>query len=116
MTTIQKLTTKGFKSFVHKTELIFGEKFNCVLGPNGAGKSNIVDAICFVLGKSSARELRAEKSANLIFNGGKIGSAAKEAEVEIVFDNHKKEFPLETSEVRLKRIVNHNGVSKYMLN
>ena len=62
MTRITRLVMKGFKSFANKTEILFGEKFNCVLGPNGAGKSNVIDAICFVLGKASAKGLRVEKS------------------------------------------------------
>ena len=69
----------GFKSFAKRTELVFGDDFNCVLGPNGSGKSNILDALCFVLGKSSAKALRSEKSANLIYNGGKSKNPAKSA-------------------------------------
>src|SRR3989344_8683263 len=69
-TRINKMVMQGFKSFAKHTELIFGPGFNCILGPNGAGKSNVLDSLCFVLGKSSSRELRAEKSANLIYNGG----------------------------------------------
>ena len=65
-TRINKLVMHGFKSFAKHTEIILPSNFNCVLGPNGAGKSNVLDALCFVLGKSSSRELRAEKSANLI--------------------------------------------------
>jgi len=58
---------KGFKSFAKFTEFLFGPKFNVILGPNGSGKSNVLDALCFVLGKTSAKSLRAEKSANLIY-------------------------------------------------
>ena len=76
MTKITKLTANGFKSFAKKTELSFGDGFNCVIGPNGSGKSNIMDSLCFVLGKSSAKSMRAEKSANLIYNGGKIKNPA----------------------------------------
>ena len=71
MTRINRLTLSGFKSFANKTELVLGPKFNCVLGPNGSGKSNVMDALCFVLGKSSSKSMRAEKTANLIYNGGK---------------------------------------------
>jgi len=71
MTRINKMIMHGFKSFAKRTELLFGPDFNCVLGPNGSGKSNILDALCFVLGKSSAKSMRVEKSANLIYNGGK---------------------------------------------
>jgi len=116
MTTIKKITAKGFKSFAKKTEVILGENFNCVLGPNGNGKSNIVDAICFVLGKSSAKGLRAEKSANLIYNGGKKGSPAKEAEVSIFFENNEKSFPLEEKEIKVTRRVQKTGNSKYYIN
>ncbi len=83
---------KGFKSFANKTEILFGEKYNTILGPNGSGKSNVLDALVFVLGKSGAKGLRAEKTANLIYNGGKTKQPAKEAEVSIVFDNTNKEF------------------------
>ena len=69
-TKINKMVMHGFKSFAKHTEILFGPKFNCVLGPNGAGKSNVLDALCFVLGKSSSKNLRAEKSANLVYNGG----------------------------------------------
>ena len=81
-----------------------------------AHNSNIVDAICFVLGKSSARGLRAEKSANLIYNGGKNGKPAPEAEVSITFDNSKKVFPIEGKEVKVTRIVKQTGNSTYKIN
>ena len=71
MTKINRMVMKGFKSFGKKVELVFGEDFNCVLGPNGSGKSNILDSLCFVLGKGSAKGLRAENAANLVYNGGK---------------------------------------------
>ncbi len=107
---------KGFKSFANRTELIFGNGFNCIIGPNGSGKTNISDAICFVLGKSSAHEMRAEKSANLIFNGGKKGSPAKEAEVTIEFDNSSGKLSINEKEVRITRIVKQNGTSIYKVN
>ena len=61
MTIINKLSVKGFKSFAENTEIPFGNRFNIVIGPNGSGKSNVMDALCFVLGKSSAKSMRAEK-------------------------------------------------------
>ena len=106
---------KGFKSFANKTEIPFGPGFNCVLGPNGSGKSNVLDAICFVLGKASAKGLRAEKSANLIYNGGKLKNPAKEGSVAIVFSNEKNVFgPFE--ELEITRTVEQNGQSKYRMN
>ncbi|MBW2998449.1 AAA family ATPase, partial [Candidatus Woesearchaeota archaeon] len=68
------MVMKGFKSFGRKTEMVFEDNFNCVIGPNGSGKSNVIDSICFVLGKGSSKALRAEKSSNLIYNGGKKGT------------------------------------------
>lgn len=116
MTKIVKLEMKGFKSFAIKTEIPFGDKFNVILGPNGSGKSNVLDALCFVLGKSSAKSLRAEKSANLIYNGGKSKTPAKNAEVSIYFDNSSKIFPIETTIIKLSRIINQKGQSKYKIN
>ena len=116
MTHIHKITAKGFKSFAKPTELFFEKNFNCVIGPNGSGKSNVMDALCFVLGKSSAKSMRAEKSANLIYNGGKKDKPAKQAEVSIFFDNSNKKFPVKDKEVRITRIVNQKGNSMYKMN
>ncbi|MCX8147122.1 MAG: chromosome segregation protein SMC [Candidatus Woesearchaeota archaeon] len=116
MTKINKLVMEGFKSFARRTEIVFGGDFNCVLGPNGAGKSNILDALCFVLGKSSAKALRSEKAANLIYNGGKTKKPAKEAEVSIYLDNASKIFPTDSKEVKITRIVRQNGQSIYKIN
>ena len=115
-TRINKIMMHGFKSFAKHTEILFGGNFNCVLGPNGAGKSNVLDALCFVLGKSSSRDLRAEKSANLIYNGGKAKKPAKQGEVSIYFDNSSKIFPTEDKEVKISRIVRQNGQSIYKIN
>jgi len=115
-TRINKMVMQGFKSFAKHTEILFGCNFNCVLGPNGAGKSNVLDALCFVLGKSSSRDLRAEKSANLIYNGGKSKNPAKHGEVSIYFDNTSKVFPTEDKEVKITRIVRQNGQSVYKIN
>ncbi|KHO46891.1 MAG: chromosome segregation protein [archaeon GW2011_AR4] len=107
---------QGFKSFAKHTELIFGDKFNVIVGPNGSGKSNIYDALCFVLGKSSSRSLRAEKAQNLIYNGGKERKPAAAGEVAIYFDNTNKVFPTEEAEVKISRIVKPNGQSTYKIN
>lgn len=115
-TRILKMEMRGFKSFATKTELPFGEKYNCIIGPNGSGKSNVLDSLCFVLGKTSAKSMRAEKSANLIYNGGKTKNPAKEAEVAIIFDNKTRAFPKDGDEVRVSRIVRPNGASIYKIN
>ncbi|MBW2992495.1 chromosome segregation protein SMC [Candidatus Woesearchaeota archaeon] len=116
MTRINKMSMQGFKSFAKYTEFLFGGDFNCVLGPNGSGKSNILDALCFVLGRSSSKAMRAEKSSNLIYNGGKSKKPAKEGEVAIYFDNTSRVFPTEEQEIKVSRIVRHNGQSIYKLN
>ena len=115
MTRVVSLQSKGFKSFANDTEIAFGEKFNCILGPNGSGKSNVLDAICFVLGKSSAKGLRAEKSANLIYNGGKSKNPAKEGSVSITFSNEDKIFG-KFPELKITRTVKQNGSSTYKIN
>ncbi len=117
MTKINRLVMKGFKSFANKTELVFGDSFNCILGPNGSGKSNVLDALCFVLGKSSVKGMRAEKSANLIYNGGKNKSPAKQGMVSIYFDNSSGIFGKDTGdEVQISRIVKQSGQSTYKIN
>src|SRR3989344_9705495 len=116
MTYIKKLVMHGFKSFVRKTELPFTPGINVILGPNGSGKSNISDAICFVLGRLSIKSMRAAKSQNLIFLGTKNISPAKEASVEIVFDNSDKTFSIEKNEISVKRIVKKNAQGIYKIN
>ncbi len=106
----------GFKSFPRKTEIPFTPGINIILGPNGSGKSNISDAICFVLGRMGMKSMRAARASNLIFLGSKLIAPAKEAFVEIVFDNSQKTFSLETPEVTIKRILRKNGQSIYKIN
>lgn len=107
---------KGFKSFGKKTEIPFSDGFNCILGPNGSGKSNILDSICFVLGKMGSKSLRAEKTANLIYNGGKKGSAAKQGTVSIYFSNDEKELNDEDEVVKITRVIKKSGQSDYLIN
>ncbi|MFH0797930.1 MAG: hypothetical protein V1906_00810, partial [Candidatus Woesearchaeota archaeon] len=78
--------------------------------------SNIIDSLLFVFGEMSAKSMRAGKSANLIYNGGKKASPAKEAEVSVVFSNDKKEFPIDAKEVKLTRTVKQSGTSTYRIN
>ncbi|MEK6907547.1 MAG: AAA family ATPase, partial [Nanoarchaeota archaeon] len=116
MTTIKKLRLHGFKSFAKLTELEFGNDFSSIIGPNGSGKSNLSEAICFVLGRLSAKSMRVERSSNLIYNGGKSREPAKQAEVTIMFDNSKNEFPMQDKEIRITRMVRQNGTSVYKIN
>lgn len=116
MTIVKKLRIKGFKSFASPTEFEFGKGFNCIIGANGSGKTNIIDAMVFVLGELSAKTIRAEKSSNLIYNGGKTGSPMKEAEVSIFFENDKRDFPIDSDEIKLSRFVRQTGQSIYKIN
>ena len=115
-TRIMRMQMKGFKSFADKTTVEFGDDFNCILGPNGSGKSNVLDALCFVLGKAGSKGLRAEKTANLIYNGGKNKKPAKKGEVHIWFDNSSKIFPVEDEEIKISRVVKSSGQSDYLIN
>ena len=116
MVYIKKLVMHGFKSFPKKTEIPFTPEINCVLGPNGSGKSNITDALCFVLGRLSAKSMRAEKSANLIFMGTKQFAPSGEASVELIFDNSDNAFSIDEKEISIKRIIRKNNQAIYQIN
>ena len=116
MVHIKKLVMQGFKSFAKRTEVVFDKGINVILGPNGSGKSNVSDALCFVLGRLSAKSMRAAKSQNLLFMGSKYVKPAGEAVVELVFDNRDRAFSLDNDEVVLKRIVRRNGQGIYKIN
>ncbi|MBI2449751.1 chromosome segregation protein SMC [Candidatus Pacearchaeota archaeon] len=113
---IKKLVCDNFKSFASKTEIPFSKEMNIVVGANGAGKSNIVDSICFVLGRLSMKSIRAEKSSSLIFSGTKTRKPADKASVKLIFDNEDRGFPIEQKEVAIERIVKSNGESTYKIN
>src|SRR3989338_8821163 len=114
MPSIKKLVIHGFKSFAKPTEIMFDKTMNTIVGPNGSGKSNVSDAICFVLGRLSIKSIRAEKAANLIYNGGKENRPAEEAKVDMIFDNSDKIFP-GNEEVKITRIVRRDGQSIYKI-
>lgn len=112
---IKKLVMHGFKSFAREAEIIFDRGLNTIVGPNGSGKSNISDAICFVLGRLSMKSIRATKSANLIYNGGKMNKPAAEARVDMIIDNSDKTFPL-GEEIVITRVVRRDGQGVYKIN
>ena len=113
MTRIERLELQGFKSFARKTIIEFPTNIVTICGPNGSGKSNILDAICFVLGRRSTKSLRAERTSELIFNGKKPAEYAK---VSITFSNKNKEFPFEEESVVISKSVNRKGVSVFKIN
>ncbi len=116
MVRISKLVLHGFKSFAGKFTFLFPSNFTVICGPNGSGKSNILDAICFVLGRTSAKSMRADRMHELIFHGSKKRKEAEYAVVSIYFDNKDRKIPVDADEVIVTRKVNKKGVSIYKLN
>src|SRR3989338_11001858 len=112
----KKLELSGFKSFAEKTALVFEPGVTAIVGPNGSGKSNVADAIKWVLGEQSARELRGGHMEDLIFNGTDGRPALNVAEVSLTFDNTSKLLPTEYSEVTITRRLYRSGESEYLLN
>ena len=87
---IKKLELTGFKSFVDKTELNIEKGLTGIVGPNGCGKSNIVDALKWIMGETSPKEMRGKGMVDVIFNGTSIRPQNDLAEIEITIDNKKK--------------------------
>jgi len=113
---LKKLEFHGFKSFADKTELAIPPGITAIVGPNGCGKTNIVDAIGWVLGEQSARQLRGYKMGDFIFNGSAARPPSGMAEVSLTFDNQDGFLPLEFSEVMFTRRVYRSGESQYFIN
>ena len=113
---LNRIILKNFKSFSGKTILDFPCLFTAIVGPNGSGKSNIVDAVRWAFGEQSFKNLRAEKGRDLIFSGKNKDSSAGFAEVELIFDNSKKIFPLEISELSILRRIDKEDNNSYFLN
>ena len=109
----------GFKSFVDPTTINFPSNLGAVVGPNGCGKSNVIDAVRWVMGESSAKNLRGEHMTDVIFNGSSARKPVGQASVELVFDNHDRKLKGEYanfSEVSIKRKVDRESQSTYSLN
>lgn len=109
----------GFKSFVDATKVPFPHQMTCVVGPNGCGKSNVIDAVRWVLGESSAKNLRGDAMTDVIFNGSGARKPVSQASVELVFDNSDGRIQGEYAnyaEISVKRLVTRDGRSDYFLN
>jgi len=113
---LKTLEMKGFKSFADQTVIHFSEDVIGIVGPNGSGKSNVVDAIRWVLGEQSSRELRLDTMTSVIFNGTKKRRSAPLAKVALTFENTKNILPTEYQEVTFARILYASGDSEYQLN
>ena len=109
----------GFKSFVDPTTIYIKEGMNGVVGPNGCGKSNIIDAVRWVIGERSAKQLRGQSMSDVIFNGTSGRKPVGRASVELIFDNTEGTVVGEYasfSEISVKREVFRDGQSNYYLN
>jgi len=115
-TRITKLSMQGFKSFRKRVSIPLFAGMTVIAGPNGSGKTNILDAICFALGRSSIKSLRADKLHDLIYHGSKTIPPSNEASVTLWFDNKNKIFPFEEEEISITRKVNKSGMSLFKLN
>ena len=121
---LKHIKLAGFKSFVDPTTVTFPSNLCAVVGPNGCGKSNVIDAVRWVMGESSAKHLRGESMADVIFNGSGSRKPIGQASVELLFDNSggaskqnilKGEYA-NYSEIAIKRKVTRDGKNDYFLN
>ncbi|MGO1462942.1 MAG: chromosome segregation protein SMC [Marinobacter sp.] len=116
---LKSIKLAGFKSFVDPTTVPFPTNMTAVVGPNGCGKSNIIDAVRWVMGESSAKFLRGESMTDVIFNGSSARKPVGQATIELVFDNTDGSAPGEFvrfSEISVRRRVTREGQSEYFLN
>ncbi len=113
---LNKLIIHGFKSFADRVEISFEDGITGVVGPNGCGKSNIADAVRWVLGEQSARNLRGSKMEDVIFNGTEKRRRLAFCEVTLVFNNEDRGLPLDFAEVAVTRRAYRSGESEYKIN
>ncbi len=116
---LSKIKLAGFKSFVDPTTIPLPSNLIGVVGPNGCGKSNVIDAVRWVMGESSAKNLRGDSMADVIFNGSTSRKPVGQATIELIFDNSdgtiKGEFAT-FNEISVRRTVSRDGQSQYYLN
>ena len=116
---LEKIKLSGFKSFVDTTVIPISGNLTAIVGPNGCGKSNIIDAVRWVMGESSAKHLRGGSMADVIFNGSSGRKPVSTASVELVFNNTEGKLGGEYSQydtIAIKRQVSRDGTSVFMLN
>tara|TARA_B100001094_G_scaffold166503_1_gene161161 strand:- start:13141 stop:15573 length:2433 start_codon:yes stop_codon:yes gene_type:complete len=116
---LKNISLSGFKSFVDPTKIVFPSSMSGVVGPNGCGKSNIIDAVRWVMGEISAKNLRGDSMADVIFNGSSSRAPSSRASVELLFENSEGRIGGEYSsysEISVKRVLDLDGKSSYLLN
>ena len=116
---LSSIRLAGFKSFVDPTTIVLDSNLSAVVGPNGCGKSNVIDAVRWVTGESSARQLRGEALEDVIFNGSRARKPVGRASVELKFDNSEGTLGGEYgafSEISIKRELARDGGSRYFIN
>ena len=116
---LKSIKLSGFKSFVDPTTVNFPSNMCAVVGPNGCGKSNVIDAVRWVMGESSAKNLRGESMTDVIFNGSVNRQPVGQASIELVFDNSDGGVGGEYAsyaEISIKRLVTREAQSEYFLN
>ena len=116
---LSKIKLAGFKSFVDPTTIPFPSNLVGVVGPNGCGKSNVIDAVRWVMGESSASRLRGDSITDVIFNGSSTRKPVGAASVELLFDNSETTLEgqyAKYSEIAIRREVLRDGISNYYLN
>jgi len=116
---LTKIKLAGFKSFVDPTQINFPSNLTGIVGPNGCGKSNVIDAVRWVMGELSAKHLRGDNMADVVFNGSSARKPVGTASVELVFDNGDGKIGgayAGFSEIALKRQVSRDGTSAYYIN
>ena len=116
---LKSIKLAGFKSFVDPTTVNFPSNMCTVVGPNGCGKSNIIDAVRWVMGESSAKNLRGEAMTDVIFNGTTQRQPVGQASIELIFDNSAGKLVGEYAsyaEISVRRVVGREGTSEYWLN
>jgi chromosome segregation ATPase len=114
---VSKIELRGFKSFGNsKVSIPLSRGLTAIVGPNGSGKSNVVDALCFVLGRMSAKLMRAERFSDLLFNGGNGQRPAPFAEVSLHFNNGDGALPINSMTVTISRKVDRSGKCVYRIN
>ena len=116
---LTRIKLSGFKSFVDPTTVIVPSNLVGIVGPNGCGKSNIIDAVTWVMGESSAKHLRGNSLSDVIFNGSSARQPVGQASVELEFDNSDGKLGgqyASYNEISIKRLMTREGVSTYFLN